>query len=558
VELCHSKRRHGLPGKAGRRLRVPRCLIGCALLFALAGTLEATPPTAARCAPCANTVRSSFSATSPAGEQAEQKVSPACPPRRVCGTLPGTEPSREGGLIIDLPAALRLAETANPRLGQSREAVREALAIYQGAQVLLLPDLNAGSNYHLHNGALQTSFGLIRRLDEQSVYVGGGVRALAAETVAIPAVRIYSHLGDAIFTPLATRQDWAASSYQANATENLVLLDVATRYLELAGAEARTEAWRQSVGEAAEIARITENFARVGQGRDGDFKRARSDALLLTIRLEQAEGEANIAANELARLLRIDPAARLTTMKAPIELVVLVDPEMPPVALISLALRRRWELAVRSAQIAAAHERYRQEKTRPLFPVIAVGFSAGGFGGGSNQTQLGVPSLSQTFSGRDDFDVLAVWTLQNMGLGNVALTRQRRIERDTLTSQRAVIAAQVRREVMSAHAAVTAARRRIEAADLQLAAALRGATEELNRIRAGQGLPIEAINSVDLLAEARQDAIVAVVSYNIAEFRLFVAIGERPTRGTPDPVMPKSAPENVPLPPAGEEIPAGR
>ncbi len=450
--------------------------------------------------------------------------------------------------MIDLASALRLAERWNPRLGLSREAVREALAIHRGAQLLLVPDLNAGTNYHLHNGPLQTSFGLIRTLNEQSVYVGGGSGALAAGTIEIPAVRIFTHLGDAIFAPLATQQDWAARSAQANATEVLVLLDVAARYLQLAGEEASIEAWRQSLGEGLEIARVTEAFARVGQGREGDFKRSQSNALLLKIDLQQAEAQANVASNELARLLRLDPAIRLTTLRAPIELVVLVDPRTPVEALVDLALRRRWELAAQSAQIAAAQQRYRQEKTRPLFPLLSVGLSGGGFGGGSNQTSLGVSSFFQAFSGRDDFDVLAVWTLQNMGVGNIALTRQRRIERDTLSSQRVLIAARVRREVTEALAAVQAARRRIDSADLQLEAALRGQAEELNRTRAGEGLPIEALNSVNLLASARQDAVHAVVTYNLAQFQLFAAIGDRPAGNTPDPVMPRPVVEMVPVP----------
>jgi outer membrane protein TolC len=459
--------------------------------------------------------------------------------------------------LIDLPTALRLAEGANPRLGQSREAVREALAQYQGTRVLLLPNLNAGSNYHLHNGVLQTSFGLIRNLTEQSVYVGGGARTLAAETVAIPMVQIFAHLGEAIFLPLAARQEMSARSSESIATETLVLLDVVSAYLELAGNEARIEAWRQSEGEAGEIARMTEAFAVTGQGRDGDFKRARTDALLLRVERQGSEADANVASNQLARLLRLDPSTRLTTARAPIEIVVLVDPQTSAAALVELALMRRWELAARSAQISAANDRYRMERTRPLFPLISIGFSAGGFGGGSNQTSLGVPSFFQAFSGRDDFDVMALWSLQNMGFGNIALARQRRVDRDTLFNARVQTENQIRREVVSAHAAAIAARLHIDVADRQLVDALRGAEEEMIRTRAGQGLPIEALNSIKLLAEARQDAIDAVVNYNIAEFRLFAAVGEIPNVRTPDPIVPRAAGEAVPAPPpAGEAIPA--
>ena len=104
---------------------------------------------------------------------------------------------------IDLDTALRLAEVENPTIGIARQAIEAALADQLRARAMMLPHLRAGMNYHLHNGILQNSFGEMRRVDSQSFYLGGGARALASDTVAFPAVQIYSHLGDAIFEPLA-------------------------------------------------------------------------------------------------------------------------------------------------------------------------------------------------------------------------------------------------------------------------------------------------------------------------------------------------------------------
>ena len=56
----------------------------------------------------------------------------------------------------------------------------------------------------------------------------------------------------------------------------------------------------------------------------------------------------------------------------------------------------------------------------PIFsPTLFIGFSAGGFGGGSNL----VRPIFGGFGGRTDFDVIAFWTLQNLGVGNAALIR---------------------------------------------------------------------------------------------------------------------------------------
>src|SRR5260221_9080058 len=133
--------------------------------------------------------------------------------RDLTGDLPELENELEGlsdesvipaaeERLIDLPTALQLAEAENPTIALGRQAIVEAVALQTGARGLLLPTLNAGTNYHLHQGVLQSSFGQIRNLNEQSLYVGGGARTLAAETVAVPAVRIFSHLGGALVAPL--------------------------------------------------------------------------------------------------------------------------------------------------------------------------------------------------------------------------------------------------------------------------------------------------------------------------------------------------------------------
>jgi hypothetical protein len=63
----------------------------------------------------------------------------------------------------------------------------------------------------------------------------------------------------------------------------------------------------------------------------------------------------------------------------------------------------------------------------------------------------------------------------------------------------------------------------------QLPTAEAGFREELVRTRGGVGLPIEALNSFELLVRAHQDWIVATIEYDQAQFRLFVSLGEPPT-----------------------------
>src|SRR5204863_4194284 len=94
------------------------------------------------------------------------------------------------------------------------------------------------------------------------------------------------------------------------------------------------------------------------------------------------------------------------------------DP-VPLCELIALGLLRRPELAAQRAAIEAALLNLGGAKILPFSPNFLLGFSAGGFGGGSNL----VRPIFGGFGGRTDLDVVIYWTIQNLGLGNLALIR---------------------------------------------------------------------------------------------------------------------------------------
>jgi outer membrane protein TolC len=385
--------------------------------------------------------------------------------------------------------------------------------------------LTAGTNYHLHNGNLQRPDGTILGLSEQSLYYGGGAQAIGTQTVAYPAIRIFAHLGDAFFEPLAARQQTVVRQFDAVATFNSTLLNVSTRYLELMAAEAQLEVLHQSQSDAAEVVRITSNFARVGRGRQADADRVTTEATLIESEVQRAQEHVAVAAAELSGLLSLDPSTRLKTVGGPIPVLLLIDPSYRLDQLLDVALRQRPEMAARSARIAEMQTRYRQERTRPWLPTMSIGFSAGGFGGGSNFSNFGA---------RTDFDVIAFWTAQNLGAGNLALWNGRRAQTDEAIAGRVRAVNNVRREVAEAYAQSTARQREMDIQEQRLAAAETGFREELGRIRGGAGLPIELLDNLTRLVAARQAIVATVAAYDQAQFALFVALGQPPTRALPN------------------------
>ncbi len=451
------------------------------------------------------------------------------------------------GCVIDLVTALRLAETANPQIAISRWGIQTAMAQQLGARSLALPHLRAGMNYHFHNGVLQTSFGLMRKVNSRSFYIGGGSGTLAAETLAFPAVQINTNIGEALYAPLAATQHVYASQYETRATINEVFLEVASRYLELMSAEAELKAIQQSEQELGEVARLTASFAEAGQARIADARRARTEALLTRLEEERAQEKVAVASADLSRVLHLDPSVRLRTPGGAIAPVDLINPNEELPALIEIAQRTRPELAARIAEISRRDYEYLQAKTRPLFPDVQVRFSGGGFGGSTNRYDLVKisPGFGPIF-GRTDFDVIAFWQLDNLGIGNIAKAREKRSERELATLEWHNEQATIREEVVDAYGRMEQAYETMKIAERRLGDAERGLQEDLQRIKGGVGLPVEVLDSMVLLIEARNALIRATVAYDVAQFKLFVSIGQTPAA---DPATdPATGGENMPTP----------
>src|SRR5262245_54662995 len=160
--------------------------------------------------------------------------------------------------MLDLGIALTLAGVENPTVNLARERVQEALAQQLAARSLLLPSVSGGGNLRLHQGPLQRSSGEVRQVNDlQSLYLGAGAGAIGSGPPAVPGVRLFAHLGDAAYEPLAARQRVTSRRSDAQAVQNQILLEVAVAYLELIGAEARIDILRKAETDAAEIARAT-------------------------------------------------------------------------------------------------------------------------------------------------------------------------------------------------------------------------------------------------------------------------------------------------------------
>lgn len=470
---------------------------------------------------------------------------------------------------MDLATALKLAGAENPELLLARQRVVEATALRQIAAAQLLPNLNIGTNYNLHRGALQQSTGNILQVHRDALYVGLGANAVGAGTVNIPGLNYNLNVGEAWFGLLTARQRTVTTSANAEAVRNDVLLRVCSAYLDLLRGEGRQAIARKNRAEAVEVARLTFEYAQTGQGRKADADRAAVELKRRDAELTQSEGEMVAASARLAQLLNLDPSTRLKAIEGWVVPAAAVPDSIPLAELLAISLMQRPELTARRSEVQTALYELSLAKMLPFSPNVILGFSAGGFGGGSNLiasppgfvagdgSRVVAPRFSNLES-RTDFDVVLFWTFRNMGVGNIAMLRaadsrakQSRLrEIETLNL--------VRSQVAEAHGWVAARSLQIDAAEKSVRSSQDAYSQDLDRIRGGKGLPLELLDSLRLLGRSRYDYLDSITEYNRAQFQLWVALGQPPANCLARPVptgLLKSAPGSAASP---EAIPVPR
>ncbi len=444
-----------------------------------------------------------------------------------------------GDSPIDLGTALRLAGAENPELLLARQRLVEAAALRQLAAAQLLPNLNLGTNYDLHRGALQQSSGNILQVHRDAMYLGLGANAVGAGTVNIPGLYYNLNVGEAWYGYLASRQRVVTADAASVAVRNDVLLRVCLAYLELLRGEGRRAIARKSWEEAAVVVRLTSHFAETGQGRRADADRASVELRRRDAELTQAEGETLTASARLAQLLNLDPAPRLKPIDGWVVPAPVVPDPIPLHELLAIALLQRPELAARRSEVRTALYELSLAKALPFSPNVILGFSAGGFGGGSDLvsraqgfisgdgTRIVAPRFSN-LEGRTDLDLIVFWTFRNLGVGNLALCRAAESRSKQSRLRELETLNLVRAQVAEAHGWVAARYLQIEASEKAVRAGQDAYSQDLVRIQGGQGLPLELVDSLRLLGRSRYEYLDSVIDYNRAQFQLWVALGRPP------------------------------
>ena len=280
----------------------------------------------------------------------------------------------------------------------------EAVALRQLAAAQILPTINLGMNYDNHTGILQQSNGNILASTAGAVYVGAGANAVAAGTVNIPGVVLAGNIAEGVFGWLVGRQVVAQRVAATRRCGTRRSCRSTLAYSELLRAEGRGRSRCRSAtrrrGRPAD-----RRLRQVGQGRQADAHRAAAELAEPRGRRPAGRGRGpGRLGPAWPASINLDPSIRLHPTDAFVVPLPIVPDPIPVRELIALALLQRPELAERRAVIREALLALEGAKVLPFSPTVIIGFSAGGFGGGSNL----VRPVFGGFGGRSDFDAVAL------------------------------------------------------------------------------------------------------------------------------------------------------
>jgi outer membrane protein TolC len=435
-------------------------------------------------------------------------------------------------LPINLATALRLMNVRSWDIAIAAEGVRAASAVLEGANALWLPTLIAGVDYQHHDGPIQNTDGSTTNTSRSGLMVGGAPSAVFS-------------ISDAIFEPLWARQVDQARRQQLQAATNDTTRDVAIAYFDVQEARGALGGARDTIRRTREMLKTIESMAPQ-LVPTVEVSRARAQLSRFEQNEQSASERWNISSANLVRILRMNPATVVEPIERPEIQITLIPPAEPIENMLSLALASRPELAATRALSQAAEDRWREERFRPLLPVILArgnatqlpdSFAFGGYASGHGGSLSG-------FNLRDDFEVQAVWELKNLGFGNQALIRGRRAEYEASRMQAFRAQDIVAQEVVQAAAQARSAAARASQAERELREAIQSADENYQGMkevkRVGGNIvinvirPQEALASAQALLQAYFDYYGTVADFNRAEFQLYRALGN-PAQSLVDP-----------------------
>ena len=433
---------------------------------------------------------------------------------------------------IDLATALRLAGARRPRHRHRAQQVMEALGELDQARGLWLPSLFTGPTYYRVDGQVQSINGQVITTSRSSLFLG----TTASLANSFPACATGQRLPPLNSLSGVLRLSDAALRHPRSTAGNRGEPGRGRRrdQQRLAGGLRglfRPPARRREAGHhprgrrqrrgAGEHHRHLRPHRRRPRGRPPPHPHRAAEPPAV----DQAGGRpvSRSPPPTWCRPLLLDPHVVIAPVEPAETVITLIPDSVPLDDLICQGWRNRPELTRARELVEASVLRLKQAKLRPFVPSLAVTYSGGGFGGGQN-------TFFGDFNTRGDASASLFWELRGLGLSDYGVWREAQAQRRTADidlvaragpgrQRRGRLLPRPRRVLRGHDRGPRRGDRGRRVADLE------PHQHPPRRRPPRRTRPIEVLQPIQALAQARTDYLDAVLAHNRAQVRLFHALG---------------------------------
>lgn len=402
---------------------------------------------------------------------------------------------------IDLETVLQLGGANNLTIHEYKQRLELALANLTKANEWWLPNIFAGTNIHqLWGNAMNSDGKIFTNVDRQSFNGGFGLNATW-------------DFGDAIFKAKAAKLKVKASKYQAQAEQNKALLNIIETYYDFLEAQLDYKAYEQLVAEANILAKQIETQVNAGLRFESELLLAKSNHNHMKVEMLNARTRYYSMSAMLVKLLNIDPALKLVgveTIIVPLDLITTQDMGV----LFDKAYQNRPELKSMELMLQSLYEEKKSTTIGLWLPTLTVSAEGSYFG-----------DLFDPLDPTADINGSLLWKIPVGRLTSGGELKQSNARIALQKIQMKQTKAQVNAEVISSREQILAAKEQTEIALEGSQLGEKALKQSIERQQLGTVRPFELLQAMEIYIKSRLDHLKAVSTYNKAQYRLFIAMG---------------------------------
>jgi outer membrane protein TolC len=405
-------------------------------------------------------------------------------------------------LEVNLETVLKLGGANNLTIQEFKHRQELALADLAKANEWWLPDIFAGTTIHqLSGNAMNTDGEIFKSLDRQNFWGGAGLNATL-------------DFGDGIFKARSAKLKAKASVYKTQAEQNKALLQIIETYYDFVAAQLNYNAYEQLVAESDDLASQIAIQVEAGLRFESELLLAKSNSSHIRVEMLNYRAQYHNMSATLVKLLNLDPVMKLVateTVLAPLELITTQDMDVH----FDSAYGKRPELKNMELILQSLYEEKKTTTTGLWLPELSVTNARGSFFG-------------DVFNNLDPTVEINGALLWKIPLGRLISGGELKQYNARIALQKIHMMqtrAQVNEEVIRAREQILASKEQMEVALEGSRLGEQALKQSIERQQLGTVRPFEILQAMEIYIKSRLDHLKAVSTYNKAQYKLLVAMG---------------------------------